>query len=93
MSLNDFFSRFETLQYSLNHADESYSELEPVKAGMDVKYYEEREKILKRKVELNDKQKVVHLLNMHADCFKVPRPMVFKMPLRYIFYQAIILIS
>ena len=29
----------------------------------------------------------------HADCFKVPRPMVFKMPLRYIFYQAIILIS
>ena len=61
-SLNDFFSRFETLQYSLNLADESYSELEPVKAGMDISYYEKREKNLKRRVEMNDKLKVVHLL-------------------------------
>ena len=45
-SLNDFFSRFETLQYSMNHADDSYSVLEPVKVGIDLKYYEERETIL-----------------------------------------------
>ena len=61
-SLNNFFSRFETLQYSLNMADASYSELGPVKAGMDVKYYEKREKILRNRVEFNDKLKVVHLL-------------------------------
>ena len=61
-SLNDFFSRFETLQFSLNLADASYEDLEPVKVGMDVKYYERRERILNNKVEFNDKLKVVHLL-------------------------------
>ena len=61
-SLNDFFSRFETLQFSLNLADSSYEVLEPVKAGMDIKYYERREKVLKNRVEFNDKLKVVHLL-------------------------------
>ena len=61
-TLNDFFSKFETLHYSLNLADSSYTELGPDKVGMDLKYYEEREKVLKNRVEFNDKLKVVHLL-------------------------------
>ena len=61
-TLNDFFSKFETLQYSLNLADDTYEELEPVKEGKDLKYYEERDKMASRKVELNDKLKAVHLI-------------------------------
>ena len=61
-SLNDFFSRFETLLYSLNLADEKYQDLEPMKEGRDLKYYKERENMLQNKVEMNDKLKAVHLL-------------------------------
>ena len=61
-TLNDFFSKFETLQYSLNLADDTFIELEPVKEGKELKYYEEREKMGSRKVELNDKLKAVHLI-------------------------------
>ena len=61
-SLNDFFSKYETLTYSLNLADDTYEELEPVVAGKDLKYYEDREKMLLRKVELNDKIKAVNLI-------------------------------
>ena len=39
-TLNKFFSKFETLQYSLNRTDDSYEELEPVQAGKDIKYYQ-----------------------------------------------------
>ena len=35
-NLNEFFSRFETLLYSLNLADEKYEELEPVKENMSL---------------------------------------------------------
>ena len=61
-NLNEFFSRFETLLYSLNLADEKYEDLEPVKENMSPKYYLEREEMLKNKVEINDKLKAVHLL-------------------------------
>ena len=61
-SLNDFFSRFETLLYSLNLADDKYQDLEPMKEGRDLKYYKERENMMQNKVEMNDKLKAVHLL-------------------------------
>ena len=38
-TLNEFFSKFETLQYSLNLADGSYKEQDPVEAGKDKEYY------------------------------------------------------
>lgn len=61
-TLNDFFSKFETIQYSLNLADESFKEQEPLEAGKDKKYYEEREQMASRKVEMNDKLKAVQLI-------------------------------
>ena len=61
-SLNNFFSRFETLQYSMNLADDAFVEQEPLEKGKEFTYYEEREKMLSRKVELNDKLKAVQLL-------------------------------
>ena len=61
-TLNEFFSKFETLQYSLNRTNDSYEELEPVKVGQDLEYYQRREKMLSRKVELNDKLKAIQLL-------------------------------
>ena len=60
--LNDFFSKFETLHYSLNAADHLYKEPGPMEEGKDVTYYLNREKMLLRKVELNDKVKAVLLL-------------------------------
>ena len=60
--LNDFFSRFETLLYSLNLADDKYKDLEEIKDGKDFKYYKERENMIEIKVEMNDKLKAVHLL-------------------------------
>ena len=48
-NLNEFFSRFETLLYSLNLADEKYEDLEPIKDDMSPKYYLEREEMLKSK--------------------------------------------
>ena len=65
-TLNEFFSKFETLHYSLKHTDDSYEELEPVQAGKDLKYYQEREKMIHRKVELNDKLKAIQLLQALA---------------------------
>ena len=61
-TLNDFFSKFETVQYSLNLADDSYKEQEPLEAGKDKKYYEERELMVSRKIEMNDKLKAVQLI-------------------------------
>ena len=61
-SLNDFFSKFETLHYSLNAADHLYQDPGPMEEGKDIAYYKEREKMLLRKVELNDKVKAVMLL-------------------------------
>ena len=55
-SLNDFFSRFETMQYSLNLADDSYVELGPKATS------EDKELMFARKIELNDKLKAVILL-------------------------------
>ena len=60
--MNDFFSKFETQQYSLNLEDDSYIEQEPVKEGKELAYYQAREKMLSKKVELNDKLKGVHLI-------------------------------
>ena len=60
--LSEFFSEFETLQYSLNLADESYTELDPVMSLKGLEYYKEREKMILRRVELNDKLKSVQLL-------------------------------
>ena len=54
--MNDFFSRFETVQYSLNLADDSY--MEP-NAGMKT---DERELMYSRRLELNDKLKSVILI-------------------------------
>ena len=61
-NLNDSFSRFETLQYSLNLSDVSYKEQEKVQERREINYYEERETMAARKVELNDKLKAVHLI-------------------------------
>ena len=61
-TLNDFFSKFETVQYSLNLADDTFKEMEAVEAGKDLKYYEEREKMFARRIEMNDKLKAVHLI-------------------------------
>ena len=61
-TLNDFFSKFETVQYSLNLADDTFQELEPVEAGKDLEYYQKREKMLSRKIEMNDKLKAVQLI-------------------------------
>ena len=36
--------------------------MEPVQTGKDLKYYKDREKMLTRKVELNDKLKAVQLI-------------------------------
>ena len=55
-TLNDFFSRFETVQFTLNLDDESY--VEP----SDQTSHEEKELMAKRKVELNDKLKAVMLI-------------------------------
>ena len=67
-SLNDFFSRFETIQYSLNLADDSFVEPDE-RMSNDVK-----EKMYNRKIELNDKLKSVILIrslgldeNLHRD--------------------------
>ena len=61
-SLNEFFSKFETLQYSLNLADDAFQEPSQIEAGKDVEYYKSREKMVTRKVELNDKLKSVILI-------------------------------
>ena len=61
-SLNDFFSRFETLQYSLNQSDDTFAEQDCLKQGMTFSYYEDREKMASRRVELNDKLKSVQLI-------------------------------
>ena len=61
-SLNDFFSRFETLMFSLNLAEDDFKEPDEVKEGKDLMYYKERENMLEKKIELNDKLKAVHLL-------------------------------
>ena len=37
-TLNEFFSKFETLQYSLNRTDNSYEELEPVQCASWKRY-------------------------------------------------------
>ena len=55
-SLNDFFSRFETMQYSLNLADDSFKEPD---AGASL---ESKELMFSRKLELNDKLKAVILI-------------------------------
>ena len=55
-SLNEFFSRFETNQYSLNLADDSYIDL-PKGAAPD-----EKELMASRRIELNDKLKAVILI-------------------------------
>ena len=55
-SLNNFFSRYETLQYSLNCADDSYKE-PSASDPADVK-----ELMATRKIELNDKLKSIVLL-------------------------------
>ena len=55
-TLNEFFSRFETVQFSLNNADDSY--VEPPKEASA----EEKELMAGRKLELNDKLKAVVLL-------------------------------
>ena len=61
-SLNDFISKFETIQYSLNLSDDSFKEQVPVVGGKDKVYYEEREQIALRRVEMNDKLKAVQLI-------------------------------
>ena len=60
--MNDFFSRFETLQYSLNLADDTFVEQGDLEKGKEFSYYEEREKMNARKIEFNDKLKAVQLL-------------------------------
>ena len=42
--LNEFFSEFETMQYSLNLADNSYKEPEPTMILQTVNHYKERER-------------------------------------------------
>ena len=61
-TLNEFFSKFETVHYSLNLADDTFKEQEQVEAGKELKYYVDRENMASRKVELNDKLKAVHLI-------------------------------
>ena len=61
-SLNDFFSRFETSLYSLNLAEDNFKDPGPIKKGMNSAYYIEREDMMERRMELNDKLKAVHLL-------------------------------
>ena len=60
--LSEFFSEFETLQYSLNLADESFIEPGPLLSLKGHEYYQAREKMMLRKVEQNDKLKAVQLL-------------------------------
>ena len=55
-TLNEFFSRYETLQFSLNNADDSYSEPPPDASA------ETKDLMANRKVEMNDKLKAVILL-------------------------------
>ena len=57
-SLNEFFSRYETLQYLMNLADDSYKE--PAETATT----EEKELMASRKVELNDKLKSVLLIKV-----------------------------
>ena len=55
-TLNEFFSKFETVQYSLNLADDSY--VEPTETASA----DDRELMASRKIELNDKLKAVLLI-------------------------------
>ena len=59
-TLNDFFSKFETIQYNLNLADESYKD---PSGSMTIK---DKELMFVRKVELNDKLKAVVLIKSLA---------------------------
>ena len=61
-SLNEFFSKFETLHYSLNAADHSYQDPGPMEIGREQEYYEDREKLILEKIEVNDKLKAVMLI-------------------------------
>ena len=61
-SLNDFFSKFKTIQYSLNLSDDMYKDPKPVEAGKDINYYELREKMSLRRVKMNDELKSVQLI-------------------------------
>ena len=57
-----FFPEFETLQYSLNLADDTFREPEDIKPNKDFAYYKERDEMTSRRIELNDKLKSIQLL-------------------------------
>ena len=61
-TLNEFISKFETLHYSLNAADNLYQYPGPMQKEKEFDYYENREKMMTRKIELNDRLKSVMLL-------------------------------
>ena len=56
------FLGFETIHYSLNLADDSYTEPGTIVLKNDLQYYVDRERMLERKVEFNDKLKAIQLL-------------------------------
>ena len=58
----DSAKKFETLMFSLNLAEDDFKEPDEFKEGKDLMYYKERENMLEKKIELNDKLKAVHLL-------------------------------
>ena len=61
-TLNEFFSKFETLQYSLNLADNSYTDFGSIVEGEDFQYYKKREEMNSKRLELGDKLKSVILI-------------------------------
>ena len=60
--MNEFFSKFETLQYSLNLADNSYTDFGSIVEGEDFQYYKKREEMNSKRLELGDKLKSVILI-------------------------------
>ena len=54
--------QFETLHFGLNLLDDSFQELGPSLPNQNLSYYNKRETMLNRRMEINDKLKAVQLL-------------------------------
>ena len=60
--LNEYFSEFETLHYSLNLADDTFKEIDRLSFKSEIDYFKQKEKMSSRKMEMNDKLKSIQLL-------------------------------